>query len=198
MPVHHLAVAVKDVTAAHEFYTRAMGFELAKVVKRRTPQGGWTKHIFYDIGDGTLFAIWDLRGIEGVVVAADEWRGGMSTAAGLPYWINHVAFQVDDLDHLEKKKQQWLDYGKNVVQVDHEFIVSIYTKDPDGTLVEWTCATRALTAEDREEAFRLLADDTPATEPDYEGVVFKSSSGAAVTAAARGGEAEAVAGVAAV
>ena len=174
MGVHHLAVAVKDVAKAHEFYTEAMGFELAKVVKRQTPEGGWTKHIFYDIGDGTLFAIWDLRGIEGVVIEADAWKGGMSTGAGLPYWVNHVAFQVADRSALDAKKQRWLDYGKNVVEVDHEFIVSIYTKDPDGTLVEWTMATRALTADDRAEAERLLADDTPATEPDYEGVVTKS------------------------
>ena len=30
--IDHLAVAVKDVDAAHEFYTGAMGFELVKVV----------------------------------------------------------------------------------------------------------------------------------------------------------------------
>lgn len=174
MGVHHLAVAVKDVAKAHEFYTEAMGFELAKVVKRQTPEGGWTKHIFYDIGDGTLFAIWDLRGIEGVVIEADAWEGGMSTGAGLPYWVNHVAFQVPDRETLDAKKQRWLDYGKNVVEVDHEFIISIYTKDPEGTLVEWTMTTRALTAEDRAEAELLLADDTPATEPDHEGVVTKS------------------------
>ena len=117
MGVHHLAVAVKDVQKAHEFYTEAMGFELVKVVKRQTPEGGWTKHIFYDIGDGTLFAIWDLKGIEGVVVEADEWRGGMSVGCGLPYWINHVAFQARDRADLDAKKQRWLDYGKNVVEV---------------------------------------------------------------------------------
>jgi len=172
--VHHLAVAVKDVRKAHEFYTEAMGFELVKVVKRQTPDGGWTKHIFYDIGDGTLFAIWDLRGIEGVVIEADAWKGGMSVGAGLPYWVNHVAFQCPDREALEARKQRWLDYGKNVVEVDHEFIVSIYTKDPDGTLVEWTYATRALNEDDRAEALRLLADDSPATEPEYEGVIFTS------------------------
>jgi catechol 2,3-dioxygenase-like lactoylglutathione lyase family enzyme len=181
-----MAVAVKDVAAAHDFYTQAMGFELVKVVKRQTPDGGWTKHIFYDIGDGTLFAIWDLRGIEGVVIEADAWTGGMSTGVGLPYWVNHVAFQVAGRDDLEAKKQQWLDYGKNVVEVDHEFIVSIYTKDPDGTLVEWTMVTRALDDEDRAEAVRLLADDTPATQPDYGGTIFKSPKREALTAGSGG------------
>jgi catechol 2,3-dioxygenase-like lactoylglutathione lyase family enzyme len=181
MPVHHLAVAVKDVDKAHDFYTRAMGFKLAKVVKRQTPEGGWTKHIFYDIGDGTLFAIWDLRGMEGVVVEADGWRGGMSVGCGLPYWVNHVAFQVSGREQLEDKKQRWLDYGKSVVEVDHEFIVSIYTRDPEGTLVEWTYPTRVLNEQDEEEALRLLADDSPATEPEYGGTVFKPASREGVT-----------------
>jgi hypothetical protein len=98
----------------------------------------------------------------------------MSIGAGLPYWVNHVAFQCTGREDLDAKKQRWLDYGKNVVEVDHEFIVSIYTKDPDGTLVEWTYPTRVLTPDDRAEAERLLADDSPATEPDYEGVIYKS------------------------
>lgn len=172
--IHHFAVAVKDVERSHRFYAEAMGFELAKVVKRQAPGGGWTKHIFYDMGDGNLFAIWDLQGIEGVTIDPDEWDSGLSTGCGLPYWINHIAFRCKDRDELEAYKQRWLDTGNNVVEVDHEFIVSIYTKDPDGTLVEWTYATRELNEADREEAYRLLADNSPATEPDYEGIVYTS------------------------
>src|SRR2546429_6574054 len=107
-----------------------MGFELVKVVKRQTPDGGWTKHIFYDIGDGTLFAIWDLRGIEGVVVQPDEWRGGMSVGGGLPYWINHLALQAPGREDLHAKKQRGVGYGKKAGAGDHEVLVSDYTKDP--------------------------------------------------------------------
>lgn len=56
-----------------------MGFKLVKVVKRKSPDGGWTKLISYDCGNGEQFAIWDLRGIEDVVIKTDEWRGGIST-----------------------------------------------------------------------------------------------------------------------
>lgn len=169
---HHVAVAAKDVKKSHEFYTEAMGFTLKKVVKRQTPQGGWTKHIFYDTGDGQYFAIWDLKGIEGVVVDADQWQGGMSN--GLPYWINHIAFDCRDVGTLERYKQRWLDTGYNVVEVKHEFIHSIYTRDPDGTLVEFTFDTQPLTEEDEAEALELLADDSPAQVPEYDGVQYKS------------------------
>lgn len=172
MSFHHVAVAAKDVKKSHQFYTEVMGFTLKKVVKRQTPEGGWSKHIFYDVGDGELFAIWDLRGIEGVIVEPDEWQGGMGN--GLPYWINHIAFDCKDIGGLETYKQRWLDHGYNVAEVKHEFIHSIYTRDPDGTLVEWTFDTQPLTEADEREAAELMADDTPAQVPEYEGVQHKS------------------------
>ena len=174
---HHIAVASKNVARSHKFYTEAMGFTLKKVVKRQSPQGGWTKHIFYDTGGGQYFAIWDLNGIEGVVVDEDDWQGGMGN--GLPYWINHVAFDCEDIGGLEACKQRWLDHGYNVVEVKHEFIHSIYTRDPDGTLVEFTFDTAPLTEADEQEARELLADDTPAQVPEYEGVQHRSPNFAA-------------------
>ena len=174
MAFHHVAIAVKNPERAHKFYTEAMGFRLVKIVKRKSPEGGWTKHIFYDTGNGELFAIWDLKGVEGIVVDKDGWRGGMSTGVGLPYWINHVAFDCKDIGGLEHAKQRWLDHGYHVSEIKHEFIHSIYTRDPDGTLVEFTYDTQALGQADVDEAYELLADDTPSTVPDYEAVMHKS------------------------
>lgn len=173
MPFHHIAIAVKDPDRAHIFYTEAMGFTLVKVVKRKTPEGGWTKHIFYDTGEGALFAIWDLRGFA-EIVPDDNWRGGVSTGVGLPFWVNHIAFDCHDIDGLNSAMQRWLDKGYHVTEVKHEFIHSIYTRDPDGTLVEFTYDTVELNDDDATEAAELLADNSPATVPDYEGVVHKS------------------------
>jgi catechol 2,3-dioxygenase-like lactoylglutathione lyase family enzyme len=170
--IHHLAVTPKDFKASHKFYTEVMGFTLVKIVKRHAIGGakaGWTKHVFYDTGHGSYFVLWDLH-LTGL--ADEDWKAPISTGLGLPWWINHYAFEVDDLDELEAKKQVWLAAGQKVSEVVHEFITSIYTRDPDGNMVEFTCNTRALTDEDREEAFRLLADDSPATEPDYAGVIY--------------------------
>ena len=63
--IHHLAIASKDIAKAHHFYTEVMGFKLVKAVKRQAPGGGWTKHLFYDMGGGALFALWDLKGLDG-------------------------------------------------------------------------------------------------------------------------------------
>ncbi len=183
MPFHHVAVAVKNADRAHTFYTQAMGFRLVKIVKRQTPEGGWTKHIFYDTGDGELFAIWDLRGLTGAVLEDEQWRGGLSTGAGLPYWINHIAFDCRDIGGLEEATQRWLEHGYHVTEVKHEFIHSIYTRDPDGTLVEFTYDTQPLGQGDIDEANELLVDNAPATIPDYEGVLHRSPNYAARKAA---------------
>lgn len=173
--IHHLAIASKNIREAHHFYTEVMGFTLVKAVKRKAPGGGWTKHIFYDMGDGQLFALWDLRGLEEAGLTPDSWNSGFSTGMGLPNWVNHIAFEASDADDFERRRQRWLDHGYHVSVVDHDFIRSAYTIDPDGTMVEWAYKTAALTPEDRIEAAQILADDTPATEEDYEGSFTKAT-----------------------
>lgn len=170
---HHVALATRDIRKSHHFYSEVMGFGLIKAVKRKAPGGGWTKHIFYDVGGGEMFALWDLRGIEGVQIEPG-WKSAMSTGLGLPWWVNHVSFNAGSREELERRKQAWLDHGYHVSEVDHEFIRSIYTLDPDGTLVEWVWDVRPLNAQDREEALAILEDDEPATIADYEGDTFRA------------------------
>lgn len=176
MGVHHFTIVTKNYEMAHHFYTEVMKFPLVAGVKRQAPGGGWTKHMFYDIGDGQTMAIWDLRGIEGVLVQPDEWRSGISTGLGLPRWIQHYAFNCKNgEEELMQRKQDLLDHGYHVSSTDHDFIRSIYTFDPDGNSVEWTYDTRPLTPEDAAEAHEILADDTPATRADYEGPFYRST-----------------------
>jgi catechol 2,3-dioxygenase-like lactoylglutathione lyase family enzyme len=172
--IHHLALAVKDFARAHEFYTDAMGFRLVKVVKEPPPDpnmSGWTRHIFYEVSDAdsSLFALWDLEHLEGF----PEWRPGFSTGTGLPWWVNHVAFDCGDAEALERHKQRWLDRGLTVIEVEHEFIRSIYVRDPDQNLVEWTYRTRALGPDDVAEAERLLGDDGPVSGTGYRPIIHR-------------------------
>ena len=56
MAFHHFAMATQDMQATHRFYSEAMGFELVKVEKGKTPGEGWAKHFFYATGDGEMMA----------------------------------------------------------------------------------------------------------------------------------------------
>lgn len=155
MPFHHLAVATRDIRATDVFYSEAMGFDLVKVEVGKTPDGGWAKHFFYDTGDGELMAFWELHDDS---IPAD-FPTGLSRAAGLPEWVNHIAFAAHDLDDLRAHRQRWLDHGYDALEIDHRWCHSIYTVDPGGTLVEFCLTTAAFDAADRERARAALTSD---------------------------------------
>jgi catechol 2,3-dioxygenase-like lactoylglutathione lyase family enzyme len=157
MPFHHLAIATRDVKATHEFYTGPMGFELVKVEVAKVGDDGFAKHLFYDTGGGGMIAFWDFHSPD---VPAD-FSPAISDSLGLPHWANHVAWAADDERDLEARRQRWLDHGLDVLEIDHGWCRSIYTNDPNGILVEFCVSTRAMTADDRAEAERLLTDPTP-------------------------------------
>ena len=159
MGYHHLAFATRDLEATHRFYTEAMGFELVKAVAAPTESGkGWAKHVFYDTGGNGLMAFWDLHD-----ETIPDFDPAISTALGLPAWVNHVAFHAE-LDELDGYVKRWLDAEIDVIEVDHGFCRSIYAVDPNGILVEWCADTRPLDAHDRAEAIRILLDPAPALE----------------------------------
>jgi catechol 2,3-dioxygenase-like lactoylglutathione lyase family enzyme len=158
MGVNHIALAVKDIEKTHEFYTKAMGFELVKV--EVVPQkSGVARHAFYSTGPkrDQLMAFWDLSGVPEM----KDLKTDISRDLGLDPLTNHLAFSADDLADLERRKERWLDYGRNVLEIDHHWVHSIYTDDPDGITVEFAVVTKDFTAEDAVEAERLLHLENP-------------------------------------
>lgn len=169
MGVSHIALAVKDMAATHRFYTEAMGFTLVKteIVPRN---GGFMRHAFYSTGSAVdqLMAFWDLSGVPGV----GELTTDICRDLGLDPLTNHIAFQADDLDDIARRKQRWLDHGHDVVEIDHGWVHSIYTEDPDRNFVEFAVITRPLTDADRDEAVELLFAESPPMSTDEPAVSF--------------------------
>jgi catechol 2,3-dioxygenase-like lactoylglutathione lyase family enzyme len=158
MGIHHLALVVKDIQATHRFYTEAMGFTLAKV--EVVPKGdGVARHVFYQTGPerDQLIAFWDLSHVPDT----GELRTDISTDLGFEPGTNHLAFTADDLEDLKRRRERWLALGHDVLEIDHGWVHSIYTQDPDGIAVEFAVLTRALGREDAEEALELLRADAP-------------------------------------
>jgi catechol 2,3-dioxygenase-like lactoylglutathione lyase family enzyme len=162
MGFHHVAIATRDVEATHRFYTEAMGFRLVKsnVAPTGAPGGGWAKHLFYDTGDGTMIAFWDLHD----ETLPAEFDTAISKGLGLPEWVNHLAFDAPDLDALAAACRRWQEAGITVVELDHGWCTSIYATDPNGILVEFCCTTVAFTEGDATEAVHVLADPRPPLE----------------------------------
>ncbi|MFI5317032.1 MAG: VOC family protein [Myxococcota bacterium] len=158
MGFHHLALAVKDIDATHRFYTEAMGFTLAKV-EVVPKNGGVARHLFYSTGPARdqLIAFWDY----GNVPLEAPLKTDISQDLGFDRGTNHIAFSADDLDDLKRRRERWLGRGHDVLEIDHGWVHSIYTQDPDGIVVEFAVLTRDFTAADAEEAQALLRAESP-------------------------------------
>jgi catechol 2,3-dioxygenase-like lactoylglutathione lyase family enzyme len=174
MGFHHVALATRDTTATHDFYTRVMGFDLVKVVTAPTPgeHGGWSKHFFYSTGSGGdhgMIAFWEIHD----EMIGDSFPVDLNGAAGLPWWVNHIAFDAPTRDDLDRHRARWQAAGYRVLEVDHEFCVSIYIRDPSGNMVEFCHSVREFAPAEIEHAHELLHDPAPALEKDFSARVWE-------------------------
>lgn len=155
MGYHHLAFATRDMKATDHFYREIMGFDLKKVEVAPAQEGGWAKHFFYEIEPDRFIAFWELHGGP----FEKPFETGLSTAAGLPVWVNHVSFYSPTIEHMNEKKDMWLRGGCDVFEIDHNWCHSIYTMDPNGTFVEYCVTTGEFTEEDKAHALKALTTD---------------------------------------
>ena len=171
MGFHHVALATRDTAETHRFYTEVMGFELVKVVVAPNPgdHGGWSKHFFYatgvagdpTTGDEGMIAFWEIHDS----MIGDEFPVDMNKSVGLPWWVNHIAFDSPTREDLERHRERWRAHGHTVLEVDHEFCVSIYIRDPNRNMVEFCHTTRPFTDEERSRAAAVLLDPSPEHDP---------------------------------
>lgn len=158
MGYHHLALAARDMKKIHHFYEEVLGFELVKVEVGPSPGGGWAKHYFYRMdNDSNFIAFWEMHGIPGT----ENFQSSLSKGAGVPDYINHISFDAKDMTDLMRRKDQWLRAGFDVLEIDHNWCHSVYTKDPNDNMVEFCVTTGAFTAEDRKTALAALGQSEP-------------------------------------
>ena len=167
MGFHHVALACRDTEATHRFYTEVMGFQLVKVNVAPNPgeHGGWSKHFFYSTGmaDGTasadngMIAFWEIHDTE----IGDQFPVDINASAGLPWWVNHIAFDAPTREDLDRHCTRWREHGHTVIEIDHDFCRSIYIRDPNNNMVEFCHTQRDFTAEERDGAIARLANQTP-------------------------------------
>ena len=128
--IHHVAYRCKDAKETVDFYQRVlnMGFVLA-IAENEVPS---TKepdpymHVFLDAGMGNVLAFFELPN-------SDE----MGRDDNTPIWVQHIAFEVADLDALLSAKRHIEGQGLEVLgPVNHGIFKSIYFFDPNGHRIE--------------------------------------------------------------
>lgn len=145
--IHHVAYRCRDAKETVAFYQRVlnMDFVLAiaedKVPSTKEPDP--YMHVFLDAGAGSILAFFELPN------SPEMGRDGNT-----PQWVQHIAFEVKDMEVLLEAKAMAEAEGLDVVgPTNHGIFKSIYFFDPNGHRLELVANTR--TAEQMTELHRV-------------------------------------------
>lgn len=151
--LHHVAYATRDPEATYAFYSGKLGMPLVHA-ENHIQGDGYFRHFFFDMGNGDCLAFFAVQDVG----ENSDYRTDISSGAGLPIWVNHIAFRLDTQAELEAMTRQLHERGiEHLHEIDHGWCRSIYTVDPNGIMVEFCVTTdREAFAQTEEEALRLL------------------------------------------
>ncbi len=141
--LNHVAYVTRDTKATRAFYTELLGMNLVGSAEDEqvgsTGEAGRFLHTFFQLGDGSCVAFFEIEGVE---------KDHHQTA--LPRWAPHLALSVGSREELDSAHKRLTDNGVEVVGVvEHEGIwSSIYFFDPNGVRLELTFQSRQLSDDD--------------------------------------------------
>jgi catechol 2,3-dioxygenase-like lactoylglutathione lyase family enzyme len=161
----HISLGTLDMDATRAFYEGVLGFQTVRCDIIKVKEGGQIRHVFFDTGQKQLLAFMEPRGVPGVPV---EFDGGLNRPLGMPDGVYHFAFEAGSQAELETKRAELIRKGVKVTPVvDHEWAKSIYFKDPNGLLLEYSYLCREFNADDSVMRLRFemsFADGSPITD----------------------------------
>ncbi|MDR3508080.1 MAG: VOC family protein [Caulobacteraceae bacterium] len=131
--IHHVAYRCRDAQETVEFYERVLGMAFTSAfAEDKVPSTGADDpymHVFLDAGGGNVLAFFELPG-----------QPPMGRDPNTPAWVQHIAFEVADLDALMAAKAHIEAQGIEVLgPTFHGVFKSIYFFDPNGHRLELAC-----------------------------------------------------------
>tara|TARA_Y100000385_G_scaffold287305_1_gene351300 strand:+ start:478 stop:1023 length:546 start_codon:yes stop_codon:yes gene_type:complete len=133
--IHHVAYRCNDAKETADWYKEMLGMDLTvsisedKVPSTKEPDP--YMHIFLDAGAGNVLAFFELTGQE-----------QMDRDRNTPVWVQHIAFEVESVEVLEKTKINLEGKGLDVLGLtNHGVFESIYFFDPNGHRIELAANT---------------------------------------------------------
>lgn len=133
--IHHVAYRCRDAKETVEFYQKHlnMDFQLA-IAENEVPSTGEPDpymHVFLDAGNGNVLAFFEL-----------PTQPAMGRDEQTPEWVQHIAFEVEDMDALIAAKESLEAAGIDVLgPTEHTIFKSIYFFDPNGHRLELAANT---------------------------------------------------------
>lgn len=126
--VNHLAMATGDMDKTIRFWRDLLGMRLVAGLGRK----GY-RHYFFQISESDLLAFFEWPNVKQV----EKKEHGRPVSG--PFIFDHVSFGVDSEDDLWELVDRLEAAGFPVSDmIDHGFIHSIYTHDPNGIPIEFS------------------------------------------------------------
>ena len=151
---HHVAYACRDGEATRHFYEDLLGMPLVHTEVKNS-DNGFFRHLFFDTGDGSCLAFFEVAGVG----EAPGWRSEVSVGNGLPVWVNHVAFAADESRTEEVRQRLDASGIAPLMEVDHGWCHSLYYIDPNGIMVELCRDTEGFATDPEGAAERLASTE---------------------------------------
>ena len=131
--IHHVAYRCKDAKATVDWYADILGMAFTTAFSEdHVPSTGEYDpymHVFLDCGGGNVIAFFELPN-----------QPDMGKDPNTPDWVQHIAFEVADLDALLAAKAHIEGQGVDVIgPTCHGIFQSIYFFDPNGHRLELAC-----------------------------------------------------------
>ena len=131
--IHHVAYRCKDAKVTVDWYADILGMAFTTAFSEdHVPSTGEYDpymHVFLDCGGGNVIAFFELPN-----------QPDMGKDPNTPDWVQHIAFEVADLDALLAAKLHIEGQGVEVIgPTCHGIFRSIYFFDPNGHRLELAC-----------------------------------------------------------
>ena len=128
--IHHVAYRCHDAKETVRFYQQALGMKFLLAISEdkvpSTQEPDPYMHVFLDAGNQNVLAFFELPN-----------SPKMDRDPNTPAWVQHIAFEVEDLAALNQAKTTLENLGIDVIgPVDHTIFQSIYFFDPNGHRLE--------------------------------------------------------------
>ena len=132
--INHLAMVTSDMDRTIHYWRDLLGMRLVAGIG----QPGY-RHYFFQVSETDLIAFFEWIGVKSV----PHKEHGRPVKG--PFIFDHVAFGVDSEDELWELKDRISAAGFEVSRViNHGFIHSIYTFDPNGIPIEFACSVEGI------------------------------------------------------
>jgi catechol 2,3-dioxygenase-like lactoylglutathione lyase family enzyme len=142
----HIGLSTLDLDKTREFYEGVLGFKPVVADTIKVEEGGYLRHLFFDVGHNQLIAFLEPQGVPDV---PPKYDAGINRGLGVPAGFYHFAFEAGSAAALAEKRDQLRSKGVKVTDiVDYGWARSIYFKDPNGLSLEYCCIVRNLTEDD--------------------------------------------------